>query len=431
MNIAMLRKEARDTHARMEARLTTALAENRDLSAEEQAEQDKDQTQLDRQLANIKALETLSASAAQIGVDAASASNPAAPAASVPAQPRNPAPSSDGFANLGEFATAVRFANPAAGAHFKMDERLSAPSNVHTEQGGNAGSYLVPAEFREEIVDLVFGESDAIMNLLAPEPTSKNKVQGLGDETTPWGTNGVQAYWRGESDQMTASKLALTPRETSVDEIYAFVNASEELLEDAPRLANYLQRKAPAAIRWKAVDAFMWGDGVGKPKGWMASAALITQSKKSGQAADTIVTNNVSSMYARMINPQQAVWLANSDTLPQLMALESTAGQPLWQPNFAEGPGGMLLGRPIYWTEHADTLGDLGDLQFVNPMGYEAFRKQNGVSFAESIHLYFDYNVRAFRWIFRIGGQPVLSAPVSQPRSSATKSHFVAVEARS
>jgi hypothetical protein len=63
-------------------------------------------------------------------------------------------------------------------------------------------------------------------------------------------------------------------------------------------------------------------------------------------------------------------------------------------------------------------------------MGYEAFRKQNGVSFAESIHLFFDYNVRAFRWIFRIGGQPVLSAPVTPARSAATKSHFVGLAAR-
>lgn len=431
MNLALLKKEARETGARMEARLNKAIEENRDLTAEEQAEQAADQAALDRQLAHIKQAESLSASIAGLGVEApAPTGASASPAAASSAQPRNPAPSSDGFGSLGEFAQAVRFANPMAGGDFRMDPRLSAPANVHTEQGDAAGSYLVPAEYREEIVDLVFGDSDAIMSLIAPEPTSKNKVQGLGDETTPWGTNGVQAYWRGESDQMTASKLVLTPRETAVDECYAFVNASEELLEDAPRLANYLQKKAPAAIRWKAVDAFMWGDGVGKPLGWMTSAARVTISKESGQAADTIVPANISKAYARMLNPELAVWLANSDTLPQLMALTSPAGQPLWHPNYSVAPGGMLLGRPVYWTEHADTIGDAGDLQFVNPKGYEAFRKQNGVSFAESIHLFFDYNVRAFRWIFRIGGQPVLSAPVSGARSAATKSHFVAIEAR-
>lgn len=427
MNLALLKQEARETSARMEARLTAAIDENRDLTEEEQAAQDKDQEALDRQLANIKRVEALSAQAGQIGGDPEPA-EPGAPA-SVPAKPRNPALSNDGFASLGEFAISVRNANPNAGQQHKIDERLSAPSNVHLEEG-DVGSYLVPAEFREQIVDLVFGDSDPIMNLIAPEPTSKNRVVGLGDETTPWGTDGVQAYWRSEADQMTASKINLTPRETKLEECYAFVNASEELLEDAPRLTAWLQRKAPAAIRWKAVDAFMWGDGVGKPKGWMDSAALVSVAKESGQTADTIVAANIAKVYARMLDPMQAVWIANSDTLPQIMTLENTLGQSLWQPNYRESPGGTLLGRPILFSEHADTVGDLGDLQFVNPNGYEAFRKQNGVSFAESIHLYFDYNVRAFRWIFRIGGQPVLSAPVTPARSSATKSHFVAIAAR-
>jgi HK97 family phage major capsid protein len=427
MNLALLKKEARETGARMEARLHQAISENRELTAEEQAAQDADQATLDRQLANIARLEQLAAATASIGADPAVS---VIPAVTVPASPRNPAPSNDGFASLGEFAQAVRFANPMAGGDFRMDDRLSAPSNVHTEQGDAAGSYLVPAEYREEIVDLVFGEADAIMNLIAPEPTGKNRVQGLGDETTPWGTNGVRAYWRSEADQMTASKLDLNPRETPLNEVYAFVNASEELLEDAPRLANYLQRKAPAAIRWKAVDAFVWGDGVGKPLGWMASDALVTVAKETGQAADTINGLNVAKAFSRMIDPASAVWLANSDTLPQLMVLESENGQPLWQPNFSVSPGGVVLGRPVFWTDHADTIGDKGDLQFVNPNGYEAFRKQNAISFAESIHLFFDYNVRAFRWIFRIGGQPVLSAPVTPARSAATKSHFVAIADR-
>lgn len=432
MNLALLKKEARETSARMEARLNTAINEDRDLTEEEQAAQDEDQKKLDRQLANIKRFEDLASQSASIGVDPApGVPAPAAQPGQVPAQPRNPAPSSDGFRSLGEFAMAVRNANPNAGANFRVDDRLSAPANIHTEQGDEAGSFLVPAEYREEIVDLVFGDSDAIMNMVAPEPTSRNKVQGLGDETTPWGTNGVKAYWRGEADQMTASKIDLTPRETTLHECYAFVNASEELLEDAPRLTNYLTRKAPAAIRWTAVEGFVNGNGVGRPLGWMQSGALVSVPKETGQAAATISALNVSKMFTRMLMPTQAEWLINVDALPQLMVLESENGQPLWQPNYQVAPGGTLLGRPVQFTEHCETVGTVGDIQFVNPNGYEAFRKANGISLQESIHLFFDYNVRAFRWIFRIGGQPVLSEPVSPAKGSATKSHFVALATRS
>lgn len=425
MNLAIMKKEARETAKRLEDRLALAIAENRDPTAEEEAENEKDKVLLDKQIARIAAAEELAGRMASIGTD------PVAPAAglTVPAQPKAKL-DNGGFRHVAEFAQAVRLANPAAGSNFRVDDRLAAPANVHTETGDAAGSYLVPAEFRQEIVDLVFAGDDAIVNLVDPSPTSSNRVQGLGDETTPWGTSGVQAYWRSEGEQMTATKAALTPRETKLGELYAFVLATEELMEDAPRIADLLTRKAAGAIRWKTGEAFIYGDGVEKPLGWFTSTALVSIAKETGQAADSIVRQNVAKMFSRMINPMQAVWIANADTLPQIMELQSEAGNPLWYPNYQDAPGGTLLGRPIYFSEHAKTIGDKGDLQFVNPMGYEAFRKQSGVSFAESIHLYFDYNIRAFRWTFRVGGQPVLSAPVSPNNGSATKSHFIALNDR-
>jgi hypothetical protein len=50
------------------------------------------------------------------------------------------------------------------------------------ETGDAAGSYLVPPEFRQQIVDLVFSGEDPIMNLIQPDPTASNRVVGLGDE---------------------------------------------------------------------------------------------------------------------------------------------------------------------------------------------------------------------------------------------------------
>lgn len=435
MNLALLRKEARATAERMRGRLEAAIGEDRDLTADEQSAQDDDKAKLARQqarIAELEALETASAGLADTGDTGATAGSVGTVRASVPATAR-PALDNGGFRHLADFAHAVRLANPAAGSSFRMDDRLAnvaAPTNVHGESGDTPGAYLVPAEYRQEIADLVYAGDDPILTLIDPSPTSSNRVVGLGDESTPWGSSGVQAYWRVESEQMTATKAALTPRETKVNELYAFVLATEELLEDAPRVANLLTRKASAAIRWKLAEGYVAGDGVEKPLGFLASDALISVAKEAAQAADTIVRQNVAKMFARMINPTQASWIANPDTMPQLMELKTEAGVPVWFPNYEVAPGGILLGRPVLFTEHNPTVGDVGDLTFVNPNGYEAFRKQNGVQFADSIHLYFDYNVRAFRWIFRAGGQPVLSAPITPPKSSATKSHFVAIAAR-
>lgn len=435
VNLAVLRTEARTVAQRQQARLATAEGENRDLTTEEQAAHDADAAELAGLVARITRAQAAVDAANAIGGTPTPSPTPSPAPGRLAAQPAAfvATEANGGFRNLADFAQAVRLANPAAGQGFRMDDRLAAPANVHMEQGDAAGSYLVPAEFRDQIVNLVFNsENDPVMDLIDPDVTSSNRVVGLGDETTPWGTSGIQAAWRSEGEQMLPSRTALTPRETKLGELYAFVLATEELLEDAPRVAQLLTVKAGAAIRWKAADAFMWGDGIEKPLGWLSaiSGATIMVAKESGQATATINRQNVGKMFSRMIMPSQAVWLANSDTLPQLMELQSTLGQPLWYPNYQDAPGGTLLGRPIYFNEHSQTVGSYGDIQFVNPNGYEAFRKASGVSFADSIHLYFDYNIRAFRWVFRIGGQPVLRAPVSPARGATTKSHFVALQDR-
>lgn len=430
MNLAVLKAEARATAQRQQERLQKAIDENRELTAEEEAADADDKAKLARLTAQIQRAEAAMAAATAIGAAPNVTPPSQAPPGTVPAAAR-PALDNGGFAHLAEFAQAVRLANPAAGGAFRMDDRLAAPGNVHMENGDAAGSYLVPAEFRQQIVNLVFDDgNDPIMDLIDPDPTASNRVVGLGDETTPWGNSGIVAAWRSEGEQMLPSRMALTPRETKLNELYAFVLATEELLEDAPRVATLLTSHAASAIRWKAADAFMWADGIEKPLGWMNSGATIAVAKDAGQTAATITPSNIARMWARMIMPSQASWLVNSDVMPTLMDLKNSAGLPLWFGNYQESPGGTLLGRPVVFNEHSRSVGQLGDIQFVNPNGYEAFRKQNGVSFADSIHLYFDYNIRAFRWVFRIGGQPVLSKPVQPANGGTTKSHFVALAER-
>lgn len=335
-----------------------------------------------------------------------------------------------GFAGIGEFATAVKAASRNGGY---VDERLrigAAPTGYHREASSDEG-YMVPPAMRDEIMELVFDDSD-LLGFVNPEPTNRSEVKLYGDETTPWGATGVQARWRNEGTQMTADRLVTEPRNVTLHELYAFVTATEELLSDAPRLNDRLGRRSAAAIRYKISDAVMNGNGVGKPLGWLASPALVTVSKESGQAADTLVAANVGKMASRIMGLSRAYWLANQDVLPQLITM-TLGNQPIWTPpstGLVNAPGGFLFGRPVRFVEQAATLGDLGDIQLVNPDGYYAVTRDSGVQFASSIHLYFDYNMQAFRWTFRFGGQPFLSGPVTPAKGASTRSHFVTLEAR-
>lgn len=338
-----------------------------------------------------------------------------------------------GFADIGEFATAVVNAVTAAQRGGAVDSRLVAtPSGTH-QGGGSAGEgYSLPPQFRDDVWDLVNG-FDEFGPMIDEEPTNAREVKLTADETTPWGTSGVQAYWRGENKAMTNTQLDDLGRSVPLHELYALVTASEELLEDIPRLNNRLTNKAAEAIAWKKNLSIVDGSGVGQPLGWMKSAALIEVAKESGQAADTITSANVIKMYSRlkMIPGDRPFWLVNQTALEQLMTM-TIGDKPIWiaPTGLDAAPGGFLLGQPVRFSEFAETLGDKGDIQLVSPKGYYGVRRASGVKFASSIHLYFDFNIQAFRWTFRYGGQPHLSAPVMPAKGNATQSHFVTLAAR-
>lgn len=336
-----------------------------------------------------------------------------------------------GWSNLGEFAIAVAAACKPGGSG-NIDARFrAAPANYH-ESAGSEG-YLVPPAFRQSIYELVFNGAD-LVNTVDTEPTESNIVQYVADETTPWGSSGVQAYWRGEGQQMSATKLSNKLRTLQLHELYAFVLGTGELLEDATRLAGRLTTKAAQAIRWKASESILRGNGVGQPLGFFTSPALVTVDKENGQAADTINTTNIAKMFSRILlgAGDKPMWLANRDIVPQLVGL-TIGNQPVWTQPMAglrDAPGGTIMGIPIEFSEHSNTLGDAGDLALVNGMGYYSPQKRSGIAFASSIHLYFDYNIEAFRWTFRMGGQPYLSAPITPYKGSATKSHCIILAAR-
>src|SRR5258708_19731057 len=102
-------------------------------------------------------------------------------------------------------------------------------------------------------------------------------------------------------------------------------------------LGAYLLTGFAAEGSFKLDTAMISGTGAGQPLGFLNSKALIAVPKQTGQAAATIVKENIDGMWARLPAPcrQRAMWLINEDAEPQLQAL-----------NGAVGTGGALMYRP-------------------------------------------------------------------------------------
>jgi len=349
-----------------------------------------------------------------------------------------------GFRSFGEFATSVLIASSKTG---KTDPRLiaNAPTTVSQEDVGADGGFAVPPDFRQSIMEKVMAETSLISRTDQLQ-TASNSVTFPKDEVTPWDTtNGVQVYWEGENNQLSQSKIQLTSEQIKLNKLTALVPVTEELLQDAPTLDSYLRTKVPEKMDFAINDAIINGTGVGKPKGILNSACLITQAKDTAispnQATSTILYSNIVGMWSRLYGPcrPNAVWIVNQDIEPQLyqMAFDpnATSKVPVYLPpgGVSGSPYGTLLGRPVIQSQACQTLGTKGDIYLVDLTRYLTLTKTGGGGLRTdvSMHLWFDYDTLAYRFIFRVGGQPWWASTISPKNGSNTLSCFVTLAARS
>jgi len=312
-----------------------------------------------------------------------------------------------GFRNVGEYALAVHAAKS------KVDPRLikNAPTTYGTEGVAADGGFAVPPDFRTEIWEKVAGE-ESLLSRTDQMNISGNTVTIPKDETTSWDSSGgIQAYWEGEASALTESKPLLENVTLRTNKLTALIPVSEELMEDAPSLDGYLRRKTAQKFDYKLQYGFVKGDGASMPLGIKNANCLTSVAKESGQAADTVVYANIVNMWSRMYAPcrARAVWHINQDVEPQLLNMGFAGGTyaPAYMPanGLSGSPYSTLMGRPILPLQSCEKLGDKGDIYLVDWSQYLTVVK-GGLKDDVSMHLYFNYDMLAFRFIMRLTGQP-------------------------
>ncbi len=144
-------------------------------------------------------------------------------------------------------------------------------------------------------------------------------------------------------------------------------------------------------------------------------------------------------MWSRLYGParQNAVWLINQDVEPQLNAIGFPSGATTVQFPIYIPPGGLsgapystLLGKPVLVTQACSTVGTQGDIILTDLKAYLAAQKVGGLRAETSIHLWFDYDITAFRFILRIAGQPWWSSAISPLNGANTLSYYVTLDTR-
>jgi HK97 family phage major capsid protein len=349
-----------------------------------------------------------------------------------------------GFKSFSHFASDVRKANQANGRASEVLAKwadtvsvIAKTTGLMEELDDPTGGYLVPPEYRNQIIDASL-EDAIIMPRATKIPMASNRVSipFIQDTTHASSTvfGGVVLYRTAEASQYTASNIKVGRIELSLHSLTGMVVVTNELLEDSPiSLEPILVNKFGQALTFVQEKDFLRGTGQGQPLGILNAGATVSVAAENAQTATTLNFQNVVKMYARF-RGTNGVWMINHDVLPQLCTMSLAVGSaaiPVYLPanGAADAPYGTLMGLPVFKTEHCSTLGTVGDIVLADWRQYYIGTK-GGVKTASSMHLRFDYNEMVYRFQVRYDGQPATPAPLTPEQSSATLGYFLTVATR-
>jgi HK97 family phage major capsid protein len=344
----------------------------------------------------------------------------------------------------GKFSSLMDFVNTVAGD--PRDEEVGPKrkliKNAMSSTDPSLGGFLVPEEFRTEMLQLAL--SDAVVRSRAMViPMTTLRVQIPIVDVTSNVSNvygGIVGYWTEEGAAFTQSQPRFGRVALEAKKLTAYTEVPNELREDSnPSAEAFLRMSFPKAIAWFEDVAFLTGTGVGEPLGVFntLNPALLAVAKESGQVTGTILWENIVNMYSRML-PQSlnsAVWVVAPDTLPQLLTTALTVGvggAPIGMANFdgQSGPTLSLLGRPVIISEKVSALTNQGDINFVD-FGQYLIGDRMSMSAELSTDYKFANDVTAFRFIERVDGKPwIQSAVTPKNNSTSTLSPYVQLQAR-
>lgn len=351
------------------------------------------------------------------------------------------------FDNMGDYLKAImQLRSPSTKADrqgmVEKLNRIQELQNSFSSEEPGAGGFLIPEIMRADLLQLALEESIVrsratvipMSTLRVPIPT----VDDTSHVSSVFG--GVQFYWTEEAGQLTESTAKFGKVTLDAKKLTGFFKVPAELLDDAPAFAAWFDSRVPQGLAFSEDIAFMTETGVGAPEGFINSPASVSVNKESGQAANTILWENITKMYARMLptSIKNAVWIASIDTFPELatMALAvGTGGGPVWiggwSQNGSEMPPMTILGRPVIFTEKSSVLGTTGDINFVD-LSYYLIGDRQQVRVDSSEHFLFQNNQVAYRIIERVDGRPWLQTALTPHNgSSNTLSAFVQLQTRS
>lgn len=215
------------------------------------------------------------------------------------------------------------------------------------------GGYVVPVAVSRMIITRQY-EMDPIRSLASLETISTSAIEWpldydeMGD-----------GEWEGETLSAGEKKTSdLGKKRIDVYALGAKVRASQTLIEDASiNIDQWVSRKAADKFARQEAAAFVSGDGIGKPRGFLTYADYTTAGTDEYGRIEQIHMGNAANITAdgfikikfSMIEPfiSRGTWLMNRATVKDTLLLKDGVGNYIWSPGLQRDSYSTILGLPV------------------------------------------------------------------------------------
>jgi HK97 family phage major capsid protein len=240
------------------------------------------------------------------------------------------------------------------------------------------GGYLVPAETETEIARRLTAISPirALASLRQVSSTVYRKPVTLTGPAVGWV---AETAARPQTASQTIDELAFPTAE-----LYAMPAATSAFLDDAAvDVGQWIADEVNAAFAEQESAAFIGGDGVNKPKGFLSETQVAEDSWAWNSigyvatgAAGAFPADDESDVLLDLVFAlkagyrQNAGWLMNRKTQAAIRKLKDADGNYLWQPASVAGGRASLMGFDLH---EAEDMPDIG--AGTTPIAFGDFRR--------------------------------------------------------
>ena len=222
-------------------------------------------------------------------------------------------------------------------------------SNILQEGVDTDGGYLVPEEYDSRLIDVL--DEENIMRRLG------TKITTSGDHKINIAATKPAAAWIEEGGALSFGDATFSQILLDAHKLHVAIKVTEELLYDnAFGLENYIITQFGKALANAEEDAFLNGDGSGKPLGLFAATG---GGKYSVELNDTkISADDIVNLIYALKRPyrKSAAFIMNDSTIAAIRKLKDGNGAYIWQPSYQAGEPDRVCGYAVYTSAFAPEL---------------------------------------------------------------------------